>query len=72
MPHPCDLPCTVQVHLQVDRREVMDDCLTELREMPRLQVLSVTVGGFILDERQMSELGAMPLTDLRLLSQVCF
>jgi hypothetical protein len=60
----------LQVHLQVDRREVLDECLTELREMPRLQVLSITVGSFILDERQMAVLGAMPLADLRLLSQV--
>ena len=56
----------VQVHLQVDRPQMMDACLVPLR---RMTSLLVAVGACILDERQMSQLGDLPVTDLRLISQ---
>ena len=59
----------VQVHLQVDQPQLMDACLVPLRRMTSLLVLSVAVGAFILDERQMSQLGDLPVRDLRLISQ---
>lgn len=63
-------PRAPQVHLAVDRREVMTESVAALRALPRLRTLAVTVGSFVLDEPQMAALGAMPLADLRLVSQV--
>jgi hypothetical protein len=60
----------LQVHLQVDQPGVMDASLLALRRIPQLQVLSIAVGSFILDERQMSQLGELPVADLTLISQV--
>jgi hypothetical protein len=59
----------MQVHLQVDQPGVMDASLMALRRITQLQVLSVAVGSFILDERQMSQLGELPIADLTLISQ---
>jgi hypothetical protein len=56
--------------VQVDKSETMDACLAALRSLRKLQVLSITVASFILDDRQMAALGGMPLADLRLVSQV--
>ena len=60
----------MQVHLQVDQQGVMDASLLALRRITQLQVLNIAVGSFILDERQMSQLGELPIADLTLISQV--
>lgn len=55
--------------MTVDKADVLDEALAALRRLAPLAALSVTVGSFILDERQMGALGDMPLADLRLVSQ---
>ena len=47
----------------------MDECLAALRALRRLATLAVTVASFVLDDRHMAALGALPLADLRLVSQ---
>ena len=55
--------------MAVDRSETMDECLAALRALRRLATLAVTVASFVLDDRHMAALGALPLADLRLVSQ---
>lgn len=62
-------PALSDVHLLVDSSPELYACLEPLWRMPALRVLDVTAA-FLLEEPQLSIIGALPLHDLRLMSQM--
>lgn len=58
----------VQVHLEVDRPDVLEAAVVKLRGATALRVLSISVAAVVVPRTTMALLGALPVHELHLVS----